>query len=65
MEKTKKWEGGGAGRGTAGERKDWRRHDKEGKKSCLGLFKLGDAQSLLLALPTCISGSLETFKLHL
>lgn len=31
----------------------------------LVLLKLGDAQSLLLALPTCISGSLETFKLHL
>lgn len=38
--------------------------DKEGAKSCLGLFKLGDAESLLLT-PTCISGSLETFKLHL
>lgn len=38
--------------------------DKEGEKSCLGLFKLRDAESLLLT-PTCISGSLETFKLHL
>lgn len=38
--------------------------DKEGEKLCLGLFKLGDAESLLLT-PTCISGSLETFKLHL
>lgn len=38
--------------------------DKEGEKSSLGLFKLGDAESLLLT-PTCISGSLETFKLHL
>lgn len=38
--------------------------DKEGEKSCLGLFKLADAESLLLT-PTCISGSLETFKLHL
>ena len=37
---------------------------KKGKKWCLALFKLGDAQSLLLT-PTCISGSLETFKLHL
>lgn len=42
----------------------WMKDDKEGEKSFLGLFKLGDAESLLLT-PTCISGSLETFKLHL
>lgn len=48
-----------------GERRKQRlKGDKEGEKSCLGLFKLGDAESLLLT-PTCISGSLETFKLHL
>lgn len=51
--------------GEGGERRKQRlKGDKEGKKSRLGLFKLGDAESLLLT-PTCISGSLETFKLHL
>lgn len=50
--------------GCEGKKGDWRKHDKEGKKSSLALFKLGDSQSLLLT-PTCISGSLETFKLHL
>lgn len=47
-----------------GERRKERLKDDKGEKSCLGLFKLGDAESLLLT-PTCISGSLETFKLHL
>lgn len=47
-----------------GGRRKQRLKDDKGEKSCLGLFKLGDAESLLLT-PTCISGSLETFKLHL
>lgn len=34
------------------------------EREYLALFKLGDALSLLLT-PTCNSGSLETFKLHL
>lgn len=37
---------------------------KRERNSVSLLFKLRDAQSLLLT-PTCISGSLETFKLHL
>lgn len=61
-------EGGGGWEGGEGHARRKERLKKSAikrERTRLGLFKLGDAQSLLLALPTCISGSLETFKLHL